>query len=184
MIYAACGASGLGAVTASYLAAPGLVGVLGGCLAILMIAIAIVDAREFIIPDVLVLAALGLGLLHAVITQADEYPAAILSSTLRGIVIAFAFLSLRKAYLWLRRREGLGLGDVKLAAVAGVWLDWLAITIAIEIAAFTALTAIAILVMGGHRITGKTRIPFGCFFAPAIWLAWLLDYYILRTSVF
>jgi leader peptidase (prepilin peptidase) / N-methyltransferase len=145
-----------------------------------MIAIAVTDARHFIIPDLLVLAALGLGLLQALLDQPENFLAAMASSVLRGLVVALAFWSLRKVYRWLRGREGIGLGDVKLAAVAGVWLDWLAITCAVEIAALAALVTIAILAARGMAITRKTRVPFGCFFAPAIWLAWLVDLYILQ----
>jgi leader peptidase (prepilin peptidase) / N-methyltransferase len=163
------------------LAAPGILGVLGGSLAILMIAIAVADARHFIIPDLLVLAALGLGLLQALIVQSEGSPAAMISPALRGLALALAFWSLRKAYMWLRGREGIGLGDVKLAAVAGMWLDWLPIAFAVEIAALAALAMVAILAMRGQPITGKTRVPFGCFFAPAIWLGWLLDVCVLQT---
>jgi leader peptidase (prepilin peptidase)/N-methyltransferase len=178
--YAGCSACVLGAVVASVLVAPGLLGVLGAGLAILMMAIAVVDARHFIIPDLLVLAALGLGLLQALLVQSDNFLAGMASSVLRGLALGIAFWSLRKVYKWLRGSEGIGLGDVKLAAVAGVWLDWLAITCAVEIAALAALAMIAILAVRGMAISGKTRVPFGCFFAPAIWLAWLVDLSILQ----
>ena len=36
-----------------------------------------------------------------------------------------SFFALRYGYARLRGRQGLGLGDVKLAFVAGAWLDWL-----------------------------------------------------------
>ena len=146
-----------------------------------MIAIAVVDARLFIVPDSLVLAGLGLGLLQPFMVQSETFSAAMISSLLRGLALALAFWSLRNVHMWLRKREGIGLGDVKLAAVAGVWLDWLAIILAVEIAALAALAIVAILAMRGRAITGETRVPFGCFFAPAIWLAWLLDIYFLQT---
>jgi leader peptidase (prepilin peptidase)/N-methyltransferase len=145
-----------------------------------MLAIAISDARRFIIPDPLVLAALGLGLLQALLVPFEDNFAALAGSILRGLLLALAFWGLRKLYKRLRGREGIGFGDVKLAAVAGVWLDWIAITCAVEIAALAALAAIAILAMRGVKMTGKTRVPFGCFFAPAIWLAWLVDLAVLH----
>ena len=43
---------------------------------------------------------------------------------LRGAVLALLFLGLRALYRRLRGRDGIGLGDVKLAGVAGAWLDW------------------------------------------------------------
>jgi leader peptidase (prepilin peptidase) / N-methyltransferase len=69
----------------------------------------------------------------------------------------------------------MGLGDVKLAAVAGVWLDWMGISVAVDLAALTALGAVLVHAIRGGQVTGNSAIPFGLFFAPAIWLAWLLE---------
>lgn len=178
--YAAFGAAAIAAVAASVLAVPGLGGALGGALAVTMIAIAVIDARRFIIPDKLVLIALALGLVDAWLVQSEGFTSiALLAATLRGLGLAVAFWILRAVYLRLRGQEGIGLGDVKLAAVAGVWLDLLAISWAIEIAALGALTVVLIRALRGRRITGKTPVPFGLFFAPAIWIAWLLERSIL-----
>src|SRR5262249_22934066 len=97
-------------------------------------------------------------------------------AVLRGIALAAIFLGLRIGYRWLRGREGIGLGDVKLAGVAGVWLDWQTIPVAIEIAAVAALGAYLIMHVYFRRIVRPTtRLPFGLFLAPAIWIAWILD---------
>jgi leader peptidase (prepilin peptidase)/N-methyltransferase len=173
--YAACGAVLLCAVAASVLAAPGVAGVLGGGLAAVMLAIAVIDARHFIIPDWLVLVALGLGLLHAASAAPQDISAVLMFAAVRGLVLALAFWALLKGYEWVRRREGMGLGDVKLAFVAGVWLDWLALILAVEVAALAALAVVAIRALRGHRVTGQTPVPFGAFFAPAIWLGWVLE---------
>ena len=85
------------------------------------------------------------------------------------------FWSLRWLYRRLRGREGLGLGDVKLAFVAGAWLDWTMIPVAIEIAALAALAVYGVWHFAGRDpVEATTRLPFGLFFAPAIWLAWFL----------
>jgi leader peptidase (prepilin peptidase)/N-methyltransferase len=181
--YAAFGAAVIGVAVASVLSVAGPAGVLGGGLAVTMLAIAVIDARRFIIPDKLVLAALALGLLDAWLVQSDgSAPAALLVAALRGLGLAVAFWILRAAYLRLRGQEGIGLGDVKLAAVAGVWLALLAIALAIEIAALAALTVVLIRALRGKRVTGKTPVPFGLFFAPAIWIAWLLERSILQMA--
>jgi leader peptidase (prepilin peptidase) / N-methyltransferase len=181
--YFALGAAIIGAVAASVLSVPGLAGVLGGGLAVTMIAIAVIDARRFIIPDKLVLVALALGFLDAWLVQSEvSAPAALLVAALRGLALAVAFWILRAAYLRLRGQEGIGLGDVKLATVAGVWLDLLAIALAIEIAALAALTVVLIRALRGKRVTGKTPVPFGLFLAPAIWIAWLLERSILAAA--
>ena len=121
-------------------------------------------------------AALALGFLHAAIQDSDMAVEALASAALRGAVLAFAFLSLRVLYRRIRGREGIGLGDVKLASVAGVWLDWEMVPVAIEVAAVAALAVCAMkLLYRGGSVRSMTKLPFGLFFAPAIWLGWLLE---------
>jgi leader peptidase (prepilin peptidase)/N-methyltransferase len=68
------------------------------------------------------------------------------------------------------------LGDVKLAGVAGAWLDWTMLPVAIEIAAFSALTAVLIeQLITRRKPKATTRLPFGLFLAPSIWIGWLLQ---------
>jgi leader peptidase (prepilin peptidase)/N-methyltransferase len=107
---------------ASIIAAPGLGGVAGAGLACLMVAIAVVDARRFIIPDEFSAAALALGLADAAIRQPDAIGEALAGAALRAAVTAGLFFGLWAAYRRLRGRDGIGLGDVKLAGVAGAWL--------------------------------------------------------------
>jgi leader peptidase (prepilin peptidase)/N-methyltransferase len=163
-------------IAASLILLPNARGVTGAGLAVLMIAIAVIDARRFIIPDELTLAALVLGFLHAAIQGADFIVDALVGAAFRGAVLAFAFLSLQVLYRRIRGREGIGLGDVKLASVAGVWLDWSTIPVSIEIAALAALAVYAARrLYKGRPVSRTTRMPFGLFFAPAIWLSWLLE---------
>jgi leader peptidase (prepilin peptidase)/N-methyltransferase len=173
-------AAALCAFAASVVADPGWGGLLGGALALAMTAIAAIDARRFLIPDPLVLAALVLGLVHAALAGTDGALAAMAAAGLRAGVLALLFLGFRIAYRRIRGREGLGLGDVKLAAVAGAWLGWALAGLAVDIAALSALGAVLIGALRGRRIAATTRIPFGLFFAPAIWLAWLFEAVSLR----
>ena len=163
-------------VAASVVLVPDSRGAWGAGLAVLMVAIAAVDARRFIIPDELTAAALALGLVYAAVEDSEIWAQALAWSVFRGVVPALAFLGVRAGYRRWRGREGIGLGDVKLAGVAGVWLDWLTIPVAIEIAAVAALGAYLIMHFYFRRIVRPTtRLPFGLFLAPAIWIAWILD---------
>jgi leader peptidase (prepilin peptidase) / N-methyltransferase len=164
----------------SLLVAPGLAGMLGAALAFDVLAIAWIDAHRFIIPDELTLAALVLGLANAGLETWPEgwsavFPA-IGAALLRGAVLAGCFFALRALYARLRGREGIGLGDVKLAGAGGVWLAWSTIPVAIEIAALAALAVYVVRQLAGGRVMSATaRMPFGLFLAPAIWLGWLLE---------
>jgi leader peptidase (prepilin peptidase)/N-methyltransferase len=167
------GVVGVGAVAASVAVAPGWAGVAGAGLALLALAIAVVDRRSFIIPDPLNALALIVGILALGLkSDASE---AIANALIRAAVMFGVFFAFRVGYRKLRGREGMGLGDVKLAAVAGVWLNWTDLPIAIDIA---ALSALASALLG--RATGKEwslteKLPFGFFFAPTIWICWLLS---------
>jgi leader peptidase (prepilin peptidase) / N-methyltransferase len=166
----------LAAVVASLWAAPGLRGALGAALALVMLAVCVIDARRFIIPDTLNATAFGLALINAAHQDGQPVLAGIEAAVLRGAVLAASFWALRAAYYWLRGRQGIGLGDVKLAAVAGAWLEWTTIPITIEIAALVALATVAIRQFArGRPLRALNRLPFGLFLAPAIWLGWLLD---------
>lgn len=179
-VMAFAGAACVG-VAASVAVVPDSRGVCGAGLAVLMVAIAAVDARRFIIPDGLSAAALALGLVYAAVEEPEIWAQALawqalVWSVLRGAITAFAFLAVRAGYRRWRGREGIGLGDVKLAGVAGIWLDWSTIPIAIEIAAVAALGAYLIMHFYFRRAVRRTtRLPFGLFLAPAIWIAWFLE---------
>jgi leader peptidase (prepilin peptidase)/N-methyltransferase len=172
----------LAAVAASLWAAPGLRGALGAALALVMLAISVIDARRFIIPDTLSATALALALINAATQDWQTALAGIEAAVLRAAVLAASFLAIRAAYAWIRGRQGIGLGDVKLAAVAGAWLEWTTIPIAIEIAALAALATVAVRQFArGRPLRALGRLPFGLFLAPAIWLGWLLDATVLAV---
>lgn len=164
------------AVGLSFAASPNWRGVFGVALALLMLAIALSDFRHFIVPDALSASAFILGLIFAALFDGAPLAEAILTCLLRAAAAALPLLALMLFYEWWRGRPGLGLGDVKLAAVAGAWLDWFTIVGVIEVAALAALTAFAVWRYVLHRpIAATTPLPFGLFLAPAIWAGWLAE---------
>jgi leader peptidase (prepilin peptidase)/N-methyltransferase len=164
------------AVAVSLRVAPGMTGLLGAALALVMLAIAVIDRQRFVIPNSLNALGLILALLHALVLDPDAMFSAVALAAARGAVLALTFLAVRSVYARLRGRQGLGLGDVKLAAVAGAWLDWLMMPIAVELAAFAALS-FYLLRAGvlGRPFSGVDRLPLGLFFAPAVWLCWVFQ---------
>lgn len=165
----------LAASIVSMWVSPGPVGVLGAGLALLMLAIVVIDARRFIIPDPLTAAGFLLGLVNAGLSDPEAWAMAVAMAALRGLVLALLFVLLREGYRRWRGREGIGLGDVKLAGVAGAWLDWSIMPIAVDIAALSALAAYLVRQYAMNRpLRRGSLIPFGVFLAPAIWIGWLL----------
>jgi leader peptidase (prepilin peptidase)/N-methyltransferase len=165
---------GSSAVAASLAVAPGRLGVAGASLAVIAVIIVVIDRRAFIIPDPLNLAAFLIGFTAAVLSAPGEPEAAIGSALLRAAVMFLAFFVFRVGYRRLRGVQGLGMGDVKLAAVAGVWLDWVDLPVAVDVAAVAALGAALLRRWRGEDLNMQAKLPFGAFLAPAIWLCWLL----------
>jgi leader peptidase (prepilin peptidase) / N-methyltransferase len=160
----------------SIIAAPGPEGAFGALLAVIMLAIARIDARAFVIPDKLTIAAYALALLRTGFSGADAGIGAVGMSVARSAVAAAALVALMTAYHALRGRRGLGFGDVKLVAVAGAWLDWMTIAGVIELAAVSALTAYACRSYArGRPLRAAGVLPFGLFLAPSIWAGWLAE---------
>lgn len=163
-------------IAVSLVAAPDGRGLFGAALAGLMGAIAAIDARRFVIPDLLTACALMLGLVRAGIEGAPFAVEAIALSVLRGAAAALVLLAIRAGYRMLRGREGLGLGDVKLAGVAGVWVGATTLVVVVEIAAVAALAVYAVRqFVSGRALRMSSRLPFGFYLAPAIWVGWLVE---------
>src|SRR5262249_50743179 len=94
----------------------------------------------------------------------------------RAVIVALPLLALMAGYRALRGRDGLGLGDVKLAAVAGAWLGLPALFAAIELAAPPPIGAyVPNAAIKRQPLKSTAFLPFGTFLAPAIWLAWLAE---------
>jgi len=172
----AVGGLAVATIIVSFVAAPGLEAFFGSVLAILMLCVAIFDRRYFAIPDEISATALFVGLCFAAIVNPGEVGTGVLAALERGAIVAAVFWLVRFLYWRLRRREGIGLGDVKLAAVAGVWLSLSIVPVAVELAAIAALGTYLLSQKARAKAPrGFARLPFGAFLAPSIWLCWLFE---------
>ncbi|GLR85435.1 prepilin peptidase [Bradyrhizobium iriomotense] len=164
------------AVIASLVAAPGGEGLFGASLAVLMLAIAATDAQRYLIPNELTAAAFALALVRAgaLPPDAGTGASAVFWAGIRAATVALPFLLLLLLYRHWRGRDGLGLGDVKLAAVAGAWLEFTTVVVVIELAALSAIAAYAVnAALQKKPLRTTAYLPFGLFLAPAIWIGWL-----------
>ena len=152
------------------------IAVVSCALGLVMLAIALADSRWFIVPDVLSLPAIPAGLLAS--GRLLDPSSIVLASShhvIGMIAGGFAFWLIRVAYARVRQQEGLGLGDVKLAAAAGAWVGWQELANVVLLASSLALAAITLASLVRRRQVSSTdKLPFGCFLAPSIWLVWLL----------
>ena len=139
-----------------------------------MLVIAVIDAQRFTIPDALSLPAIPAGLLASghLLDPAGGLLVS-LDHVIGACVGGAVFWLVREAYFGWRRREGLGLGDVKLASAGGAWIGWEHLFGVVLLAATVALGLAAALAVLRHKsLSGAERIPFGTFLAPSIWIVW------------
>lgn len=149
----------------------------------LLLALAVCDAETMQLPDALTLPLLGLGILYrasdGVVGEMHRGAAYAWHSALllglRGAISAAAtalvLLLLRWLYALVRRRQGLGLGDVKLAAAIAAWLGarqmCVVFFLAVVTGAITALLALALQGRKRSKAEGPLAVPFGTFLALA-----------------
>lgn len=124
------------------------------------------DIRDFLIPDGanFALGALALGVRLA--TEGVSWEAALLALG-SGALCGAALWAVREGYYRLRGHDGLGLGDVKLAAAAGILIGPAGFALALFAAALAGL-AVALVRQSGRG----ARLPLGALLAPACLAVW------------
>ena len=143
----------------------------GTFLALLVLVVAATDLARFEIPDLANCAIFLLGI--GWVVSSEFYADAILDAVLRAAVAATVLEIVRILYRLLRGIEGLGMGDVKLAAAGAPWLPWSHLQVALLIAVCAALIALAgraLIARDGLHL--RLALPFGAFLAPAVWVVW------------
>lgn len=134
----------------------------------LLIAVAVIDWRQGIIPDWLNAAIAAAGLLRL----APGFMAVGLA-VVEALAVGGAVLALRWAYRRWRGIQGLGLGDVKFVAAVTPWIGLLAMPTAILAASLSGLALVLALRLGGRGLAATARIPFGPHLALGAGFAWL-----------
>ncbi len=126
----------------------------------LLLALAAIDIEHFLLPDSLTFPGMAAGLaLQPWIPGVNWIEAA------AGVLVGAGVLFLiAEAWAWLRREEGMGLGDAKLLAMIGAFLGWKGVLITLFLACLAgSLFGLALVVTARGSV--KTRLPFGAFLA-------------------
>ncbi|MCA3555450.1 A24 family peptidase [Aestuariivirga sp.] len=172
LVGAAAAAAAVG-IAAMFLAPP-LAALATAVLALLMGLITLIDFRHFIIPNALSYPAVPLGIAaNIALFHPGDWTAGLTESLLGAALGGGIFFLMRALWFRLRGIEGLGLGDVKLAAVAGAWLGPALLPTACLVASLAGLCGIMVMKLMGRRVGLTDEIPFGSFIAPVILLVWI-----------
>jgi len=159
----------------SALTLPWPVAIASAVLGTLMLAGADVDARTFLLPDAITWGAVACGIVAASLLHPAAPWLTAGEAIARAACIAAALALFRSGYAWIRRSEGLGLGDVKLAAAIGAWLPVDTIPLCFGLATTSALLVVMFGYLNGQSVTRATRIPFGAFLCPSLWVVFYVE---------
>lgn len=138
----------------------------------LLLALAAIDLRTYLLPDALNAAVLAFGTLMVALTRPSEW-----MMHTAGAVIGFGLLwSVEVLYRRLRGRDGLGRGDAKLLGAIGVWVGATGIPPVLLIASLCGIAAaLAISVRRSAPLSGQSAIAFGPWIALGGFAVWLLQ---------
>jgi leader peptidase (prepilin peptidase) / N-methyltransferase len=145
-----------------------------------VVALAILDAENFWLPDAITLPMSGAGVILTVLRNRYLYkltydfgpPTPPLAPGLLRCVIDIAvaaaiILLIRFLYQLIRRREGLGLGDAKLMAMLAAWLGLpgalLSLFLGVVLGALFAVTTLAARSRRTQTAWATTQLPLGTF---------------------
>lgn len=129
----------------------------------ILIAVFLSDLQYRTIPDQIIYPALLIILVFLI----SQYPNILISNLLSGVGAAVFFFLL----VLLTCFKGMGLGDVKLAGLMGLFLGFPGIITALYLAFLTGATLGVILILLGKK-RFKSEVPFGPFLIMATFIAW------------
>lgn len=160
----------LAMIQAAYLFPCGLLLLVACLLCWMLLALALIDSRHFLLPDCLTLSLLWSGLLCHL---TDVLPSVSLAQGVAGAALGYLlFWLLAWSYQLLRGREGLGRGDAKLLAAGGAWLGWQALPLLLLLASSLSIMAFMLARLLLKRSLSE-KLPFGPALTVAIWLVFL-----------
>lgn len=135
-------------------------GLAGALFLAALVVLALIDAKTFLLPDVITLPLLVLGFVvnaWGVFVPTD--------TALVGALLGYSSLwCVNRGFKWVRGQEGMGHGDFKLLAAEGAWLGRVDLPDIILIAACLAVFFGFIRIVFG-KADLDTPLPFGPFLA-------------------
>lgn len=138
-----------------------------------LIVITFIDIEHKIIPDVITIPGIVVGAASSFLLMHGEWKAIGVNVAL-GIFVGGGFLALVGfGYEWLKKREGIGGGDIKLAAMFGAFFGWKAVVFILFMSALAG-SLVGVVFLVAFRKGLKYAIPFGPFLAAGamVYLFW------------
>jgi leader peptidase (prepilin peptidase)/N-methyltransferase len=150
-----------------------------GCL---FLVIMVIDLERGLILNSLTYPAMVIAVILSLVASDSEIVPSIGSAAGAGALGFGLFLLIIFSYYKIRGREGMGPGDVKMAALMGLAVGFPAIIVAILVAAIVGALIVVPLVLA-NKLNMEQPLGFGIFLAPAamvalLWGNTIFDWYV------
>jgi leader peptidase (prepilin peptidase)/N-methyltransferase len=140
-------------------------------LILVLVYLSYIDLRSFRLPDVITLPLIVLGLCFNGFSPLCFVD---IESALWGALLGYGVLYLLNfLYRFIKKRDGIGMGDAKLLAALGAWLGWTALPSLLLIASLSGIIG-GLIYLQWRGQNNRSAFPFGPFlaFAGIIGLLW------------
>ena len=131
------------------------------------------DLNEYIIPNII---SYSVSILGAIVSylSLSIFNISFIESLIGGTISGGILLLTSKIYLLIRKKEGMGMGDVKMIAMIGFWMG-LENTFIILIVSSLLGSIIGIALIQFKKMDSTQYIPFGTFLSIGTLLVWVLS---------
>jgi len=141
-----------------------------------LIVLGFIDYYHQILPDAVTLPGLILALVYSFFRDDLTFRGALLGAVTGAGFLLFVY----GAYFLIRKKEGLGMGDVTMLLMIGAYLGLMRTLLTLILASFVgALVGVYVIVRRGKDF--QFALPFGTFLAPAAFVSLLWGERIVRA---
>jgi leader peptidase (prepilin peptidase)/N-methyltransferase len=133
-----------------------------------LVVLGFIDAGHQVLPDAVTMPGLILALAYSFARDDLNFRGALL-----GAVVGGGFLmAVYGGYRLIRKKEGLGMGDVTMMLMVGAFLGWPRTLLVLILASFVG-AAVGVFLIARRGKDFQFALPFGTFIAPAAFVALL-----------
>jgi leader peptidase (prepilin peptidase)/N-methyltransferase len=132
-----------------------------------LVVLFMIDLEHQLLPNAITLPGIVAGFAFSFVSGPGPIDSLIGMFVGGGVLYAIA-----AGYYFLRKEEGMGMGDVKMLAMVGAFLGWRAVLLTLVLSSFAG-AVIGVLIILWHRGDMRYALPFGTFLSLATLVAML-----------
>ena len=137
-----------------------------------------IDQRHYILPDMITIPMIGIG----IILNTNPYTRTVgIKESLIGAILGYLALRfIADLYYFIRKKEGLGRGDIKFIAMTGAWLGSIALPLILLVSSFFFIVWHTFFL----KCKNNSAYPFGPFIGLSVIGYLIFNLYLIKSGIF